>query len=153
MMNSRKIAGVFLFSVLMACGQAGKTPPDVIPPEKMRNILLDMNYAEVFGRDQGVDTARLADSVREKNVKRYYVQILQLHNVSKDEFMRSYRYYEVHSDKLEQMYKEMLDIMKKRRETLDAEERMENERKTGISKRTHWDSLYCPADSLKLILP
>lgn len=153
MMSFRKTAGVLLFSVLMACGQADKTPGDVIPPGKMRDILLDMNYAEVFGRDQGVDTARLADSVRELNVKKYYAQILQLHKVSKDEFMHSYRYYELHSDKLEEIYKQMQGIVQQRRAVLDSIDKRETDRKSGVQKRTHWDSLYCPVDSMRLILP
>jgi hypothetical protein len=153
MMNLRKTAGVVLFSFLLACGQADKTPPGVLPPEKMRDILLDMNYAEVYGRDQGVDTVRIADSVREMNVKRYYVQILQLHNVSKDEFMHSYRFYESHSDRLEDIYKQMQGIMTRRREVMDSIDRQKNDVRSGIEKRTHWDSLYCPTDSLRLILP
>lgn len=153
MMNFRKTAGVLLFSVLLACGQADKTPAGVVPPDKMRDILLDMNYAEAYGRDQGVDTVRIADSVREENIKRYYVQILQLHKVSKDEFMQSYRYYEAHSDKLHGIYKQMQDIVKRKRDVLDSIERQKSDLKFGIEKRTHWDSLYCPADSLRLILP
>lgn len=153
MMNFRKIAGVVLLSVLFACGQADKTPADVMPPDKMRDILLDMNYAEIYGRDPGVDTTRVADSVRELNIKKYYVQILQLHKVSKDEFMHSYRYYEAHSDKLEVIYKQMQDIVKSRRDVMDSIEKRESDRKFGIEKRTHWDSLYCPTDSMRLILP
>lgn len=153
MMNFRKITGVVLFSVLMACGQADKTPGDVIAPDKMRDILLDMNYAEVFGRDQGADTTRLSDSAREQNVKKYYVQILQLHKVSKDEFMHSYRYYEAHSDKLETIYKQMQEIVQRRRAVMDSIDNKVRDKQLGVGKRTHWDSLYCPIDSMRLILP
>ncbi|WP_119078578.1 DUF4296 domain-containing protein [Chitinophaga alhagiae] len=153
MMNLRKTVGVLLFSVLLACGQADRTPKGVLPPEKMRDILLDMNYAEVYGRDQGVDTVHIADSVREQHIKRYYVQILQLHNVTKDEFLNSYRFYELHSDRLEEIYKQMQAIVQRRREVMDSIERKQSDLKYGIERRTHWDSLYCPADSLRLILP
>lgn len=150
----RKTARVFLLSLLFACGQADRVPKDVLAKDKMRDILLDMNYAEVYGRDQGIDTVKVADSTREENVKRYYVQILQLHGISREEFQHSYKYYEHHPDKLEEVYKEMQEIVKRKREVVDSLERKEEERKNGIPGRTRRDSLYWPrADSMILTLP
>ncbi|MRG48112.1 DUF4296 domain-containing protein [Chitinophaga sp. SYP-B3965] len=150
----RKTAGVFLLSLLFACGQADRVPKGVLPKDKMRDVLLDMNYAEVFGRDQGIDTARIADSVREQNVKRYYVQILQLHGLSREEFQHSYKYYEYHPDKLEEIYKEMQEIVKRKREVLDSLEQIKTQKMSGIPGRTRRDSLYWPrADSMILTLP
>lgn len=151
----RKTAGVFLLSLLFACGQADRVPKDVLPKDKMRDILLDMNYAEVYGRDPGVsDTVRIADSIREENVKRYYVQILQLHGISREEFQHSYKYYEYHPDKLELIHKEMQEIVKRKREVIDSLEQIKQQRLNGISGRTRRDSLYWPrADSMILTLP
>lgn len=149
----RKTARVFLLSLLFACGQAD-VPKDVLPKDKMRDILLDMNYAEVYGRDQGIDTVRIADSVREENVKRYYVQILQLHGTSREEFQHSYKYYEYHPDKLEEIYKEMQAITKRKREVIDSLEQVRLQKVNGIPGRTRRDSLYWPrADSMILTLP
>jgi hypothetical protein len=150
----RKTAGVFLLSLLFACGQANRVPKGVMPKEKMRDILLDMNYAEVYGREQGLDTVRIADSVREANVKKYYVQILQLHGVTREEFQHSYKYYEYHPDRLEVIYKEMQDIVKRKRDVMDSLDRKKEEKMHGIPGRTRRDSLYWPrADSMILTLP
>jgi len=150
----RKAAGVFLLSLLFACGEADRVPKDVLAKDKMRDILLDMNYAEVYGRDQGIDTVKVADSIREENVKRYYVQILQLHGISREEFQHSYKYYETHPDKLEEIYKDMQEIVKRKREVVDSIEQKKQERINGIPGRTRRDSLYWPrADSMILTLP
>ncbi|MGX5820482.1 DUF4296 domain-containing protein [Chitinophaga lutea] len=152
-MNFRTTAAILLLSLAAACGQAGKVPKDVIGQDKMRDILLDMNYAEVFGRDAGIDTVYVADSVREQRIKTYYVQILQLHDVSLDAFRHSYKYYESHPDKLDAIYKQMQEIVTKRREAMDSVERSKNESIAGISRRTRLDSLYCPQRDMTLILP
>jgi hypothetical protein len=148
----RKTAGVLLFGLLFACGQADRVPGDVLPKEKMRDILLDMNFADVYGREQ-MDTVRIADSVREQNVKKYYVQILQIHNVSREEFMHSYRYYEGHPDKLEEVYKAMQEVLQQKKAVIDAKERAKSEAQLGrdpVKKDTvRWPN----KDIRKLILP
>lgn len=150
----RKTAGVFLLSLLFACGEANRVPKGVMPKDKMRDVLLDMNYAEVYGREQGMDTVKIADSVREANVKKYYVQILQMHGVTREEFQYSYKYYEYHPDRLDEIYKEMQDIVKRKRDVMDSVERKKEERMHGIPGRTRRDSLYWPrADSMILTLP
>ncbi|QEH43738.1 DUF4296 domain-containing protein [Chitinophaga sp. XS-30] len=119
----RKTAGALLFTLLFACGQADRVPGDVLPKEKMRDILLDMNVADVYGREQ-TDTVHIPDSIREQRVKQYYVQILQIHKVTREEFMHSYRYYEAHPDKLESVYKAMQEIVQRKKTVLDSLERV-----------------------------
>lgn len=143
-----------MFSLLVACGEAERTPGGVLSKEKMRDVLLDMNYAEVYGREQGADTVRMADSVREANVKKYYVQILQLHGISREAFQRSYKFYETHPDRLEEIYQEMLEIVKRKREAIDSLDRIRMDRLNGVNGKSRLDSLYWPrADSMKLTLP
>ncbi|MBO9150627.1 DUF4296 domain-containing protein [Chitinophaga sp. GCM10012297] len=151
----RKTAGIFLFSLMLACGNADRTPPDVLPKAKMRDILLDMNYADVAGRDQIVDTAKVSDTVREERVKAYYVQILQLHGVTREEFIRSYKFYEAHPDRFEAIYKEMGEIVRRRREVMDSTDNARRDREAReAGVKTRRDSLFWPSsDSLKLILP
>ncbi len=140
---------------MLACGDADRTPSDVLPKNKMRDILLDMNYADVVGRDQVVDTARVSDTVREERVKTYYTQILQLHGVTREEFTRSYKFYESHPDRFESIYKEMGEIVKRKREVMDSIETAQRDREArAAGGRTRRDSLFWPSpDSLKLILP
>lgn len=155
MKNMRKTAGIFVLSLMLACGKADRTPSDVLPEDKMRDILLDMNYADVAGRDQIVDTAQVSDSVKEERVKVYYAQILQLHGVTRETFMRSYRFYEAHPNRFETIYKEMGEIVRRRREVMDSADNARRDREAReAGVKTRRDSLFWPSsDSLKLILP
>lgn len=149
------MAWLLLLGGMLACGDAERTPSDVLPAEKMRDILLDMNYADVAGRDQLVDSTLVNDSVREVKVKTYYVQILQLHGVTREEFMRSYQFYESHPNRFEAIYKEMGAIVQRRREVMDSTDNVARERAArAAGVKTRRDSLFWPSsDSLKLILP
>gem|GEM_PF-6064730 len=93
--------------ILTACGEAGKVPKGVIEQEKMTQILMDMNFADVFSREMPNAFLAHTDSAREQQLKESYLQILQLHKVSVKEFMDSYSYYESHADKLKIMYDSM----------------------------------------------
>lgn len=148
----RKTAAVLLFGLLFACGQADRVPGDVLPKEKMRDILLDMNFADVYGREQ-MDTVRIADSIREQNVKRYYVQILQIHGVTREEFMRSYRFYESHPDRLEEVYKAMQEVLARKKAVIDSLERAKIDALTVKDPVTKDTTRWPNKDIRKLILP
>lgn len=149
----RKTAGIFLFSLLLACGQADRVPDGVLPKDKMRDVLLDMNFADVYGREQ-MDTIRIADSIRDQNVKRYYVQILQIHDITREEFMHSYRYYEGHPDKLEEVYKAMQKVVQQKKDALDYKERMKMAAMQTTGDPVKKDTTRWPnKDIRKLVLP
>lgn len=112
----RKAIVLFILILCVACGQKGKVPGNVIPMGKMRDVLLDLNLAESYGRNLSGDqirrdTGRVADSLREIKVKTLYTQVLQLHGITVDEFMESYHYYEDHADRMEIVYKMMNDTI------------------------------------------
>lgn len=93
-----------------ACGDAGKVPKGVLSKDQMKEILIDMNMADAYGRDIAViDTVPLTDSVRELRVKTYYTQVLLLHKVTVKQFMDSYRFYETRPDLYEEVLKKMME--------------------------------------------
>ena len=110
--------------VAASCGQADKVPPNVISKEKMRDVLLDMNMADAHSYDiRPQNGMPLPDSIRQLKVKEYYRQILDLHKVSVKEFMSSYRYYESHPDRLQEVYAMMLEAAGRQTRLLEGEER------------------------------
>lgn len=107
-----------------ACGQADKVPPNVLSKEKMRDVLLDMNIADAHSYDiRPVEGMPLPDSIRLLKVKEYYRQILDLHQVSVKEFMKSYSYYESHPDRLKEVYVMMQAAAGQKRSIMEGEER------------------------------
>ncbi|RAI98456.1 uncharacterized protein DUF4296 [Chitinophaga skermanii] len=105
---------------LAACGDKGKVPSNIIQQDKMSKILFDMNLADVNSREQELGVIIHSDSVRDLTLKTDYLHILQIHNVSVEEFMESYRYYESHADKLREVYDTMLVVVKRERLLADS---------------------------------
>lgn len=110
-------------AILASCGEADKVPNGVLPKEKMRDVLLDMQTADAYSVENGETHAPLPDSIREKRVKLYYRQILDLHHLTLAEFDSSFHFYESHPDRMKEVYDMMLVIATADRETLDRKDR------------------------------
>jgi hypothetical protein len=85
------LSGVLLTLCLLAgCASKDKLSSGIIPPEKMKTIVWDMiqadSYTDLYpGKDS-------ASRVRPSNL-RLYAQVLQLHQVSHEEFRKSFQFY------------------------------------------------------------
>jgi hypothetical protein len=79
-----------LCMVLVACSDKDKIPGNVIPRDRMEKILWDMIQAERFSTSFLVKDSG-------KNVKEgtfiLYEQVFRLHKITKDEFVKSYKFY------------------------------------------------------------
>lgn len=82
---------IFFLLFIFGCGKKNKIPSDVLPKSRMENILWDMILADRFS-SQFI----LKDSAT-KNVKletlKLYDQVFQTHKITKDQFVKSYKYY------------------------------------------------------------
>ncbi|MBW8685468.1 DUF4296 domain-containing protein [Chitinophaga rhizophila] len=117
-----RIIAVCLVLLITACGEADKVPADVLPKEKMRDVLLDMNLADSYaGLEEDGISVVVSDSVRKERLKVYYRQILDLHKLTPQEFDHSFKYYESHPDKLKNIYDMMFSMVSKDKESLDAD--------------------------------
>lgn len=88
---------LFLFMlVLIACSDPGKIPPDIMGYDKMKFIVWDLiNAGEYAKLKIPLDsTGRLRDSS-----EIYFQKIFKSYQITKEEFYKSYHYYEAHPDK------------------------------------------------------
>lgn len=148
----RKIAGIFLFSLLIACGEADRVPRGVIAKEKMSAILFDMNLADTYGREP-MDNRPLTDSIRDLNVKTYYAQVLQIHKISKDEFLKSYKYYENNPGKMDEVYVLMQDLVNQRKTEIDSIDKVRANEAAKIDPVRRDTTRWPKKDIRKMILP
>lgn len=85
------IACICIVFFIASCSDQPKAPKDLIPEQKMQSVMWDMVQADRFA-----STFITRDSLK-RNVKdetfRIYDQVFQLHNISKDQFVESYKYY------------------------------------------------------------
>jgi hypothetical protein len=81
---------VILFIVLNGCSNKDSAPGDIISKEKMEAVLWDIVQAERF-------TATYLTKDSSKNIQlenfKLYDQIFSIHQVKKDEFIKSYEFY------------------------------------------------------------
>ena len=109
--------------VVTACQSPNKIPDDIIGIDKMKFILWDMIHAGKLSQIQyensiykrRKDTTRIhKDSLRFRKdtlktnkdsfnlrlkTTDYFQQVFEIYHITKDEFYKSYRYYEEHPDK------------------------------------------------------
>jgi len=86
-------AFLYLLAMVIAAGCTDKdrTPSGIIPRENMEKILWDMVQA-----DQYATAYLLKDSARidvKMETLKLYEQVFRLHNVSRDQFRKSFQYY------------------------------------------------------------
>lgn len=83
--------------VFCACSATPSVPKDVLPPEKMAAVLYDVILA-----DEMVDFLQTSDSSFRQFTRRasYYDTVFQLHQVKKEGFQKSLKYYQGRPDLL-----------------------------------------------------
>jgi len=102
----RMIAGLLAVVILAGCTGKDKVPSGIIPRAKMENILWDMIEADQFSAVYLVkDSARI--NIKTEDL-RLYQQVFRLHGVSRDEFRKSFKYYEDRPDLIRTLFDSVL---------------------------------------------
>ena len=98
---------VFLpFIFLISCKDKNQIPKDVLPKEKMQEVLWSMiNAGEFLNAYVFKDSV---DKVAESS--RIYGQVFQVHHITREEFDKSYSYYREHPE----LMKVILDSLSKK---------------------------------------
>lgn len=97
---------LFLFLLItgfMGCSQPG-IPKDILKPEKMQAVYWDYLKADIFANEYITRDSSLDDSLENARLQ---LQVFKLHNITRQEFYKSYEYYLNHRD----LMKDMLDTM------------------------------------------
>jgi hypothetical protein len=101
---------IFLLLSAAACHSKSGLPSGVLSQEKMAGVLWDMIEADQYAITLSKDSA-LIDSAH-LNMKleslRLYDQVFRLHQVSRDEFRKSYKYYMDHPELTQALFDSLL---------------------------------------------
>jgi hypothetical protein len=85
-------------------------PGDVIPMKKMENILIDMHISDALA-----ETKTMGALMNERNLsQQYYLQIYKNYGVAKEDFLKSYLFYQNNPILLNKLYDDVLSEMSKR---------------------------------------
>ena len=93
--------GIIVLVIFFSCTQQTKVPKNILPPDKMEKLLLDIMKA-----DELVNLKK-ADSSTKDSFDRgsLYKTIFALHKTDKQKFRKSFIFYETHPD----LFKIILD--------------------------------------------
>ncbi|WP_243409455.1 DUF4296 domain-containing protein [Pontibacter virosus] len=103
----KRILYLLSFVVLAGCGQsAEKRPADLLPEQKMVQILADVHIAEARIENHVLypDTALMVFNKEQ-------MQILSQHGVDEEEFRKTYRYYLNNLPQMDKLYEIILDTL------------------------------------------
>ena len=110
----RNTLPLFLLLTLFACNEAVETIPDnVLSKEDMVSVMVDIQLIEA--------ALSINQSEEAKETAYYnYDSVLKQHNLSKEKFDESFKYYSEHPELMEQIYEEMLSELSKRQAEVES---------------------------------
>jgi hypothetical protein len=94
----------------MACNRGPKVPKGVLQPDKMEDVLWDMIQTGEFLSGYVLYRDTNINAVLES--QRWYEKVYSFHQISKEDFKRSYNWYRDHPD----MMKRILDSLSVRKD-------------------------------------
>jgi hypothetical protein len=92
-MSARGIVAAMIVCLVAAagCSDKGHVPAGILPIDKMEQVMWDMAQADQYASLYlAKDSARID---RKSETMRLYEEVFRLHEVSRDQFRTSYRYY------------------------------------------------------------
>ena len=110
MLSYMKRLIICVFILISACKQEyPSVPRDVIPFEKMTQILADMHITDAVAATKaqgGMDEKLLTEE--------YYLQIYKNYGITKEDFVKSYHFYEGSPKLFNKLYDQVLSEISKR---------------------------------------
>ena len=94
---------IIILCIFFSCTQKKKVPEDILPPDKMGRLVFDIMRADELLIQKKTDSIA-KDSFSQSNL---YKSVFKLHKTNKEEFRRSFVFYENHPD----LMKIILDSM------------------------------------------
>lgn len=91
------LSGFLTCVFFVACMNKDKIPSDVMQREKMEKVMWDMIQADRFSSQFMERDSNLHKNIKIENLK-LYEQVFQIHKITKDEFVHSFKFYLSHPE-------------------------------------------------------
>jgi Domain of unknown function (DUF4296) len=101
------IAAVMLVLLFAACGGGKGIPDNVLPPEKMQEVMWDVIKADVYASEYVKKDSTQNDTTANLKMQQ---TIFAIHNTTKEKYYRSYDYYKAKPE----LMKALMDTMSAR---------------------------------------
>ncbi|MDQ3395216.1 MAG: DUF4296 domain-containing protein [Bacteroidota bacterium] len=105
-----------LITLAFSCDRKKATPAGIIPQEKMVGIFIDMHITEskISALNLKRDSTRIL-------FKHYEQEVLNKHNVAKEIYLESFKYYTENVNDMERIYDAVIDSLSLREKILKIE--------------------------------
>lgn len=101
---TRMTAAWLIVMLLAACTNRTKIPTDIIQQKKMEKVLWDMTQADRYVSSFIMTVQTDSPDVKKEKAALFYEKIFDLNNISREEFLKSYKFYLGRPDLLKPMY-------------------------------------------------
>ena len=109
------LTGILVFFIYIGCTNQYKVPDDILPKDKMEKVLWDMIVADRY-------SAAILAKDSTKNIKeetfKLYEQGFSVHKISRQEFIKSFKYYLKRPDIAQVMLDSLATHANRRREEI-----------------------------------
>ncbi|HEX6432271.1 MAG TPA: DUF4296 domain-containing protein [Niastella sp.] len=131
---------------LISCTDKDKIPAGVLPKDKMQKVLWDVIQAERFRE------TFIKDSSKDLKAETFklYAQVFEIHKVTKDEFVKSYKFYMSRPDIARDMFDSLATQANRRREEMYKPKPLDTAQAKLDSAKLKLDSTKLKLDSAKL---
>ena len=89
----RWITGWLIILVITGCTNNKKIPPEIIQQSRMEKILWDMMQADRYVASFIATDKEMDSAIKKEKALVMYEQVFRLNNISRDEFLKSYKFY------------------------------------------------------------
>ncbi|MEX6689324.1 DUF4296 domain-containing protein [Danxiaibacter flavus] len=100
----KRVSVFCMLLLFFSCADKERVPKGIIPPEQMKMIVWDLMRVDEPAYKLKLDSS--INTITNKQMVMYKT-VFAIHKISRDEFYKSYAYYEAHPD----LHKEMLDSL------------------------------------------
>jgi hypothetical protein len=136
---------------LVCCTDKDKIPAGVLNQDKMEKVLWDMIQAERFRE------TFIRDSSKDLKAETFklYAQVFEIHKISKDEFVKSYKFYMSRPDIARGMFDSLATKASRRRDELYKPKPVDSTKvqRPADSAKVQQPATTAPVDSAKKVTP
>jgi len=131
-----KLLPIIFFTIIaIGCTNKSRIPSDVLAKDKMEKVLWDMMMADRFATQFIVKDSAKRDVTAE--TFRLYSQVFAMNKISREEFVRSYKFYMTRPDISKVLFDTILQRANRQKEELyRPRERLDTIKKVDTTLRT-----------------
>ncbi len=108
-----RMVAILVMAVMISCTDSEAVPKDVMGIEKMEKVMWDMIQADRFAATYIIrDSAKV--NVTDETFKAYD-RVFQIHKISKDDFIRSFKFYLDRPDLSKKMFDSLVSYGQKKK--------------------------------------